>query len=398
MDESAFELLNTPGSPQDHSIFRNGGVQQVELWIYFPDARSAEYRVAGVPAAARVVRAVVQASGQQPAMCTVASGEWQVSRNCIAESLRLAQCAPFQKLPHGRLSADVLIIDGLRLLALIAKDPQSQAWATPGQLAKFEWTEAAAAVDPLERRAILRDASRSFLRATGKKEDGIVSRYLNRPVSRSISALLLKHPGVRPLHATAGTALLALLMLAAMIMGGSDGAIAGALLFHAASVFDGVDGEIARATYRTSAKGARLDSLIDAATNLAFLGGLSFNLAMRGQGEAALAGLAGILILALGLWQIGSRSQSLGQPINFEAVKVHLRRGRPNSLLTNLIIWLTMRDFIAAACATAVVFGHAAETLYIFLFCASGWLISISLILARTRSKLQPFRQNSPEA
>lgn len=330
-------------------------------------------------------------------MCSVVAGEWHVSQKCLDESLRLAQCAPYELLPQGRSSADVLTLDGLHLLALIARKPDSWTWAEPGQLAKYEWTDAAASLDPNKFKMLLREANRSLLKATAKSEDGLVSRHLNRPMSRSISSILLRLPAVRPMHATAGTAFLAVLMFAALVLGGEAGAIAGALLFHAASVFDGVDGEIARATHRTSAAGARLDSLIDAATNLAFLGGLSFNLYARGQAIAALAGLFGILALALGLWQLGSRSQSLGQPINFEAIKVQLRRSRPNSLLTNLLIWLTMRDFIAAACALAVLLGYAAETLCIFMFCASAWLVSVSLILMRTRIKsLQSGRKDAP--
>lgn len=384
MDDSNSETICRTDGPWVKTSRRWFDLQSVEIWIHFPDARSAEYLVAGIPAAARVIHAVVRATGRKPSMCSVASGEWQVSRKCLDESMRLAQCAPYDLLPQGTSAADVLTLDGLHLLTSIARDPNSWAWANPSQLAKFEWTDSAPSFDANKRKMLLREANRSFLKATAKDEDGLVSRYLNRPVSRLISSLLLKLPAVRPLHATAGTAFLAVMMLAALILGGQVGAIAGALLFHAASVFDGVDGEIARATHRTSPAGARLDSLIDAATNLAFLGGLSFNLFSRGQGEAALAGLVGILVLLVGLWQIGSRSQALGQPINFEAVKVYLRQGRPNSLLTDLLIWLTMRDFIAAACATLVVLGFAAQTLIVFMAGAIVWLIFASVILART--------------
>lgn len=384
LDESALKLLDSLEWPEDRSTPQSAHAPQLELWICFPDAHCAEFLIAGVPAAARVLHAVAQVSGQKPAMCGVASGEWDVSRRCLDESTRLSNCAPFQMLPLGKTSADVRILDGLLILSRLAENASSGVLPLPGELEEFHWMEGALDQESGTQELLLHKANHAFLRATGKSEDGLVSRYLNRPISRSISALLLRFPAIRPLHATAGTALLAVLMLAALVFGGATGAIVGALLFHAASVFDGVDGEIARATFRTSATGARLDSLIDAATNLAFLGGLSFNLYSRNHGEAALAGLAGILILFIGLWQIGSRSQSLGQPINFEAVKVYLRRGRPNSLLTNLLIWLTMRDFIAAACAMAVVLGFAAETLFVFLFGAIVWLISTSVILART--------------
>src|SRR4030095_14373403 len=57
--------------------------------------------------------------------------------------------------------------------------------------------------------------SMTILKATGKTSAGPVSRWLNRPVSQRISALLLfLFPGIRPIHATIGTALLAIVMFA----------------------------------------------------------------------------------------------------------------------------------------------------------------------------------------
>src|SRR6185503_10314812 len=45
-------------------------------------------------------------------------------------------------------------------------------------------------------------ATAELLRGTGKATDGVVSRWLNRPISRRLSALLLRVPAIRPVHAT----------------------------------------------------------------------------------------------------------------------------------------------------------------------------------------------------
>ena len=78
--------------------------------------------------------------------------------------------------------------------------------------------------------AALQHADRVFLLATGKPRDGIVSRYLNRPVSRAITRLLLRLEAARPGHATVATAILAIAMLGALIGLPEHGAAIGAVL------------------------------------------------------------------------------------------------------------------------------------------------------------------------
>ena len=103
------------------------------------------------------------------------------------------------------------------------------------------------------------------IRATGKPGDGLVSRWLNRPISQRITWLVLAIPGVRPIHVTISNRPCSPCRCSgACSSGGTPGLILGAILFQAASVLDGVDGEMARATFRaTSPDGATLDSLVD---------------------------------------------------------------------------------------------------------------------------------------
>ncbi|MGH2608916.1 MAG: CDP-alcohol phosphatidyltransferase family protein, partial [Tepidiformaceae bacterium] len=72
--------------------------------------------------------------------------------------------------------------------------------------------------------------------------DGIVSRYLNRPLSRPV-ARALKGTPLTPNVLTAFTLLLACATGAMIAMGWY---IAGGILIQVVSVVDGVDGELAR--------------------------------------------------------------------------------------------------------------------------------------------------------
>ena len=338
--------------------------------------RTAEYLVAGLPLAARLVQALAQSAQGAPISVGVAAGTWVPSRRCLDDCSRLGGASPLRLGAEAPTDRYALEVDALDQLASLTRQTRKSL----GERAPRPGLDGAA---PSPERA-LREADELFLLATAKPQDGLFSRTFNRPVSRSITRVLLRFARIEPLHATAGTALIAMLMLAAMLTSPAHGAVLGALLFQAASVFDGVDGEIARATFRTSPAGARLDSLIDAATNLAFVAGLSANLWLRGDTSAALAGMAGLALLLAGLLQIGRRAQKQGEPINFEAVKVHLRRSPSRRWLVDILIWLTMRDFIAFAAALLAVLGMVIWVPFIFLGCAVCWFAAITVILARS--------------
>jgi CDP-L-myo-inositol myo-inositolphosphotransferase len=174
-------------------------------------------------------------------------------------------------------------------------------------------------------------------------------------------------------------------MAACLFLGHSMGLIWGAVLFQAASIFDGVDGEIARATFRTSAKGAMLDSVTDAATNLAFIAGLTINLGIQGRHIAAAAGAEGLAMLTLGLILIGRRAHLRGGPFTFDAVKDHFR-AKPSRIM-QVLTWITMRDFFAAAGAVSILLGLASETLIIFAIAATIWLAITLSVLLRTHKR-----------
>lgn len=140
------------------------------------------------------------------------------------------------------------------------------------------------------------EIEKQFLRGSGKSQDGFVSRYLNRPISRVVTRLLLRFPATP----NAWTLLiLPIPIVASLILlhGTYWSFFWGLALFQVFSVLDGCDGEIARAKFLESASGRRLDYLCDVFSNILLAIGLGFGLSRR----ANLTGHSGWFYLSEGL-------------------------------------------------------------------------------------------------
>lgn len=132
--------------------------------------------------------------------------------------------------------------------------------------------------------------------------DGIVSRYLNRPLSRPAARVLRGTP-LTPNAVTAFTLLLAF-ATGAMIAAGWN--IAGGILIQAVSVIDGVDGELARLKARATRFGAVFDAVTDRYGDAAMLAGMTvYAVRFESHPHAAFAGM-----LALGAALIVSYSRA----------------------------------------------------------------------------------------
>ena len=101
--------------------------------------------------------------------------------------------------------------------------------------------------------------------------DGIVSRYLNRPLSRP-AARTLAHTPVTPNAVTAFTLLLAFATAAATASGWN---IVGGIGIQAVSVIDGVDGELARIKGLVTRFGGVFDAVTDRYADAAMLAGMT---------------------------------------------------------------------------------------------------------------------------
>jgi len=331
--------------------------------IAFGSAGAADRRIAGVAAAARMLREV-EVAGFTKARLDLPAGQMLDPRT-VADIKRLAGSLKVELGPSSdeavmRLPADRLL--------------------TASQIASL----AAGGTPPADPDSLVlsrRGAGARILKGTGKVGDGPVSRWLNRPISRWLSALLLLVPGIRPIHATVGTALLALAMFVALTAGGAAGLIVGAILFQAASIFDGVDGELARATFRSSQTGAVLDSIVDAATNILFVLGLTINLALRGEELAVPLAAWGFALWPLGLSMIAWRASRTGGPFSLNMVKHHYRQrfpGPPIRWLISLLTIFTSRDFFALLFAALVVAGAPMVVLWLFAAAATVWILFVA--------------------
>jgi phosphatidylglycerophosphate synthase len=101
--------------------------------------------------------------------------------------------------------------------------------------------------------------------------DGIVSRYLNRPLSRPAARALRPTP-LTPNAVTAFTVLLAFATGAALAAGWN---IAGGIAIQAVSVIDGVDGELARLKNQATRFGSVFDAVTDRYADAAMLAGMT---------------------------------------------------------------------------------------------------------------------------
>jgi hypothetical protein len=123
-------------------------------------------------------------------------------------------------------------------------------------------------------------AERWLLRQSGKSQDGIVSRFLNRPISAAVSYLLLKF-SIAPKTWTFSSLVLPLVAFFFLLAGDYAGFVAGTAIFQVYSILDGCDGEIARAKYMESEIGAKLDKWCDVFGGFLFAIGLGLGLCRR---------------------------------------------------------------------------------------------------------------------
>lgn len=152
----------------------------------------------------------------------------------------------------------------------------------------------------------------SFLRGSGKSQDGFVSRYLNRPISRAITRLLLRFPTtpnawtwwIFPIPI--GAALI-------LAQGTCRSFVWGLVLFQIFSILDGCDGELARAKFMESERGRQLDDLFDVLSNILLVLGLGFGLRQVHShfGWLFLAeGIAAGALIAINEWYLATRKSA----------------------------------------------------------------------------------------
>lgn len=116
-------------------------------------------------------------------------------------------------------------------------------------------------------------------------DDGVVARYLNRPISRRISERLVSRD-VKPWQVSLASFVTTLGAGTAFAVGHPA---TGGMIAQCAAVLDGVDGEIARIRYQDSPFGGVYDALMDRIGDAALIGGMTLYAWLMGAGQSAVA-------------------------------------------------------------------------------------------------------------
>lgn len=323
----------------------------------FADARTANWLVAGVPAAARLAQGFAAVRPGEPLALVIAGGG-ALTPHTVAEIARLAPDLAVQTgipAPANMVHAEPLTNPAALAAWLSGNSPPlpPTPFVHPG--------------------TALAHAARTIIKATAKPSDGMIARHINRPLSQAVSAQLLRFQWVRPGHATTLTGLAALAMLACLLaLPSPAGLVAGAVLFQLASIIDGVDGEIARATRRSSKTGASLDSLIDAFTNCAFLGGAGVRFWMQGGDATAAICAAALIVQMIGLTILGRSAWQREGVVHFDSAKAAVTP--PGSSVGRVLKDLTSRDFYCFVFMLASFAGVLGAAIAVFFAGSLVWL------------------------
>jgi hypothetical protein len=234
------------------------------------------------------------------------------------------------------------------------------------------------------------DVERRFLRDSGKSQDGFVSRYVNRPISRAVTRLLLRF-STTP---NAWTLLIFPIPIAASLIllhGTYWSFLWGLILFQVFSVLDGCDGEIARAKFLESERGRRLDDLCDILSNILLAVDLGFGLSgvfysFEGVAAAALMGVNESYLATRKSGATDGKSKSLGNVLYPRHRELVERSGMLflGERFASWLIQLTKRDVAMLFFVFLAAIGHPAWILHL-LFAVTA----ISLALGwRSRARL----------
>jgi len=219
-----------------------------------------------------------------------------------------------------------------------------------------------------------------------KPQDGFVSRFLNRPISRRITAFLLKFP-IRPNGWTVSIFVLPLIAGAFLERGDYVSVIIGAAIFQVFSILDGCDGEIARAKNLESKFGERLDYFCDFAASLVYV--LTLGLGLHRSSEGI---VCAVLITANELFLRVSRSKMAvaSSPLHdsFYA-RHHAMIGHSGLLkLGERFVWwlfqLTKRDMAILVFLVLALLGLAEWILHLWTTVAAASLIVTAIATIRS--------------
>jgi len=236
----------------------------------------------------------------------------------------------------------------------------------------------------------LQMARRKLLHGLRKDSDGLVARYLNRPLSTTLSSLLVR-TRVTPNQVSVSTFLMSALAGVFAAMGGYVNFLLAGLLFHAASVVDGVDGEIAKLKFLSSQEGEWVDTVCDNLGYLAFLAGLITGVHRAGLPDVYLmTGLLGFAAAAGSILNLTGYVAREGRSGSFLSVRYGFEEGDGLvSRALRAVEFMGKRDFLAFLALVLAVLGRLPLALPLF-----GIGATLLLFPATLRANLASWRRH----
>jgi len=219
-----------------------------------------------------------------------------------------------------------------------------------------------------------------------KPQDGFVSRFLNRPISRRITRFLLKFP-IHPNGWTISIFVLPLIAGAFLVRGDYASVVIGAAIFQAFSILDGCDGEIARAKNLESTFGERLDYFCD------FLASLIYVLALGLGRHHLVEGIVCAGLISANEWLLrgGKNEMQIVSAMLHESYYARHHGMIGHSGLLNLgerCVWwifqLTKRDMAVLIFLVLALLGLADWILHLWTIVAAGSLILSAIATIRS--------------
>jgi len=219
-----------------------------------------------------------------------------------------------------------------------------------------------------------------------KPQDGFVSRFLNRPISRRITSFLLKFP-VHPNGWTISIFVLPLIAGAFLMRGDYASVVIGAAIFQAFSILDGCDGEIARAKNLESNFGERLDNFCDFLASLIYV--LTLGLGLHHSVEGIIC--ASFITANEWLLRGGKGKMSFASSMLHESFYVRHHGMIGHSGLLNLgerFVWwvfqLTKRDMAVFVFLMLALLGLASWVLHLWTIVAGATLVLSAIAAIRS--------------
>jgi hypothetical protein len=156
-----------------------------------------------------------------------------------------------------------------------------------------------------------RSVERALLGSLRKREDGTISRLMNRRMSLALTSVLMR-ARITPNQMTIVTTIVGLAGVALVF---ARHIIAGAIVVNVSSILDGCDGEIARLKLQASRTGEWLDNVLDDLVNAGYGLALGFAVGWPIVGIAATAAIYAYDLLVY--WQLARRHGGTGNPAAF---------------------------------------------------------------------------------